>query len=108
MDVRTDQAGDPWTEGAEGRDPAAARVERRYRPGRARFGHFDGAFQRLVDQAPDGGLDPQPGQQGESPGFGHPHQAVEVTASVMPCASSQRSASIAALQPSAAAVTAWR
>ena len=36
------------------------------------------------------------------------HQAVAVAASVMPWASSQRSASIAALQPSAAAVTAWR
>jgi hypothetical protein len=36
------------------------------------------------------------------------HQAVAVAASVMPWASSQRSASMAALQPSAAAVTAWR
>ena len=37
----------------------------------------------------------------------HPgYQAVAVAASVIPCASSQRSASIAALQPSAAAVTA--
>ena len=38
---------------------------------------------------------------------GH-YQAVAVAASVMPWASSQRSASIAALQPSAAAVTACR
>ena len=39
----------------------------------------------------------------------HPaYQAVAVAASVIPCASSQRSASIAALQPSAAAVTACR
>jgi hypothetical protein len=36
------------------------------------------------------------------------YQAVDVATSVMPCDSSQRSASIAALQPSAAAVTAWR
>ena len=36
------------------------------------------------------------------------YQAVVVAASVMPSASSQRSASMAALQPSAAAVTAWR
>jgi transposase-like protein len=36
------------------------------------------------------------------------YQAVEVATSVMPCDSSQRSASMAALQPSAAAVTAWR
>jgi hypothetical protein len=36
------------------------------------------------------------------------YQAVAVLASVIPCDSSQRSASIAALQPSAAAVTAWR
>ena len=36
------------------------------------------------------------------------YQAVAVAASVMPWASSQRSASIAALQPSPAAVTAWR
>ena len=36
------------------------------------------------------------------------YQAVAVAASVMPSASSQRSASMAALQPSAAAVTAWR
>ena len=37
-----------------------------------------------------------------------PYQAVVVAASVMPWASSQRSASMAALQPSPAAVTAWR
>ena len=38
-----------------------------------------------------------------------PHyQAVAVAASVIPWASSQRSASMAALQPSPAAVTAWR
>ena len=36
------------------------------------------------------------------------YQAVSVLASVMPCDSSQRSASIAAMQPSPAAVTAWR
>ncbi len=36
------------------------------------------------------------------------HQAVAVAASVIPWASSQRSASMAALQPSAAAVTACR
>ena len=36
------------------------------------------------------------------------YQAVAVVASLMPSCSSQRSASIAALQPSAAAVTAWR
>ena len=36
------------------------------------------------------------------------YQAVAVACSVMPWASSQRSASIAALQPSAAAVMAWR
>ena len=36
------------------------------------------------------------------------YQEVAVAASAMPCASSQRSASMAALQPSAAAVTAWR
>ena len=36
------------------------------------------------------------------------YHAVDVAASAMPCDSSQRSASIAALQPSAAAVTAWR
>jgi len=36
------------------------------------------------------------------------YQAVVVAASVMPSDSSQRSASMAALQPSAAAVTAWR
>jgi hypothetical protein len=36
------------------------------------------------------------------------YQAVAVEASLMPSDSSQRSASIAALQPSAAAVTAWR
>ena len=36
------------------------------------------------------------------------YQAVAVAASVMPWASSQRSASMAALQPSPAAVTAWR
>src|SRR4029079_17145120 len=41
---------------------------------------------------------------GRSQGDGH--QAVAVEASVIPCDSSQRSASIAALQPSAAAVTA--
>jgi hypothetical protein len=37
-----------------------------------------------------------------------PYQAVVVAASVMPSDSSHRSASMAALQPSAAAVTAWR
>ena len=37
-----------------------------------------------------------------------PYQAVAVAASVIPSDSSQRSASMAALQPSAAAVTAWR
>jgi hypothetical protein len=36
------------------------------------------------------------------------YQAVAVAASLIPSDSSQRSASIAALQPSAAAVTAWR
>ncbi len=36
------------------------------------------------------------------------YQAVAVTASAMPSDASQRSASIAALQPSPAAVTAWR
>ena len=36
------------------------------------------------------------------------YQAVAVDASAMPSASSQRSASMAALQPSPAAVTAWR
>ncbi len=36
------------------------------------------------------------------------YQAVAVAASAMPCDSSQRSASMAALQPSAAAVMAWR
>ena len=39
---------------------------------------------------------------------GRPYQAVRVATSVMPWASSQRSASMAALQPSAAAVTAGR
>ena len=39
---------------------------------------------------------------------GDVYQAVVVAASVMPSDSSQRSASMAALQPSAAAVTAWR
>ena len=39
---------------------------------------------------------------------GRRYQAVAVVASEMPSASSQRSASIAALQPSAAAVTACR
>src|SRR4029079_16175222 len=43
---------------------------------------------------------------GRSQGDGY--QAVAVAASVIPSDSSQRSASIAALQPSAAAVTAWR
>ena len=37
-----------------------------------------------------------------------PYQAEADAASVMPWDSSQRSASMAALQPSAAAVTAWR
>ena len=36
------------------------------------------------------------------------YHAVDVAASAMPCDSSQRSASMAALHPSAAAVTAWR
>ncbi len=36
------------------------------------------------------------------------YQAVAVWTSVIPSDSSQRSASMAALQPSAAAVTAWR
>ena len=39
---------------------------------------------------------------------GRRYQAVAVDASAMPSDSSQRSASIAALQPSPAAVTAWR
>jgi hypothetical protein len=43
----------------------------------------------------------------EEPG-GEGYQAPAVLASVMPWDSSQRSASMAALQPSAAAVTAWR
>ena len=43
--------------------------------------------------------------------YGHPgrrHHAVAVRASAIPSASSQRSASMAARQPSPAAVTAWR
>ena len=76
--------------------------------GRPRLGGSDRVIERLVHEAADGRADSQPGQEGEAPGFGHPYQAVAVAASMMPWASSQRSASMAALQPSAAAVTACR
>jgi len=49
---------------------------------------------------------PRPRRRAAPPA--EPYQAVRVATSVMPWASSQRSASMAALQPSAAAVTACR
>jgi hypothetical protein len=108
VDVGADQAIDARSERAQSRDPSASRVERRHGSRRPPLGRPDGAVKRLVYEGSDGWVDPQPLQEGEPPGLRHTYQAVEVAASVMPCASSQRSASIAALQPSAAAVTAWR
>ena len=108
MDVGAHEPVDPWPERAQCRDPPAARVERRDRARPALLGGVDRVVERLVDERSDRRPDPQPREEGKTPGFGHSYQAVEVAASVMPWASSQRSASMAALQPSPAAVTACR
>ena len=93
----------------EGRDAHGAAAVRRgagARPDRMRDGRpGDRLVQRDADQRLDGRLDAEAGQEVEA---SRSYHAVAVAASVMPCDSSQRSASIAALQPSAAAVTACR
>ena len=108
VDVRADEAIDARSERPQCRNPAAAGIEHRDRARRSSLGGGDGTVERLVNQGSERRADPQPGQEGEAPSLSHAYQAVEVAASVMPWASSQRSASMAALQPSPAAVTAWR
>ena len=108
VDVGPDQAFNPWPEAAQRRDAAAARVEDRDPTRSPLLGRADRVIERLADEGTDRGPDAQPRKKGEPPGLVHAYRAVEVAASVMPWASSQRSASIAALQPSPAAVTACR
>lgn len=108
MDVGSDESPDPRPERPQRGYAAAPGIERGNRTERPPLSSRDRLIERRLNQYSDRWIDPEPWQEGEAPGLGHPHQAVEVAASVIPCASSQRSASIAALQPSAAAVTAWR
>ena len=108
MDVGADQSTNSRTEGAQRGDAPAASVQGSDRARPALFCGTDRVVKRFVHERSDRRPDPQPVQEGEAPGLGHSYQAVEVAASVIPSASSQRSASMAALQPSPAAVTAWR
>ena len=68
VDVGADESRDPGPEGAQGRDPAAAGVEGRHGTRRAGLGRRDGAIERLVDEASDARVDPQPGSRANRPG----------------------------------------
>ena len=109
MDVGADEACDAGPEGLQLRDTAAAGVEDReptgLEAGRGVKRRLELALDDLGGRRPDA----QPGKDREPAALpGWHYQAVAVDVSAMPCDSSQRSASIAALQPSPAAVTAWR
>ena len=112
VDVRPDQPPDPRTERAELGDAPAACVEDGDRPPRpidTGLSVGDRVVERRLDQARDGRRDTEAFDDRLAALGRHAvYQAVAVAASVIPCASSQRSASIAALQPSPAAVTACR
>ena len=84
VDISTYQSVDPGPECPQRRNPAAARIERGDRTWRACLGRPDRPIQGLVHEAPDGRADTQSWQEGETPEFGHPYQALEVAASVMP------------------------
>ena len=97
------------SDGLEGRRDGLSRGPRP-RPAATRMGLGDDMNDKEGSSS-DGGRRP-PGccaaRRGAPRLAGTPYQAVAVVASLIPWASSQRSASIAALQPSPAAVTAWR
>ena len=97
VDIGADESGDAGAEVAEGGSAPAAGVQ----DGDAarRCTGLSGG-DRLLEQAPNQLVD-----VGRSSGA---HHADAVLASAIPCDSSHRSASIAARQPSPAAVTAWR
>ena len=105
MDVRADEPSDTRSVGGQGRCAAAACVQRDDLLGRSRRPR-ERPVQGFVDQFPCGRSDSTPGKDRRS--AGSPHHAVAVLASVTPCDSSQRSASMAAFEPSPAAVTACR
>ena len=117
MDVRPDEAADPGTVGDQRGDTSAAGVEDRQR-GQA-TGPRRAGRPRLArrprpgrpDDVAERGRDAQAWQDREPAALGHEPGLPAVARSppaTMPRASSQRSASIAALAPSPAAVTAWR
>ena len=108
MDVGSHEPLDPGPELAQRGDTPAAGIEDRDDTDERTSASAMAESSALRTRTLDGRFDAQPGAARESRGFGHPYQAVAVAASVIPSASSQRSASMAALQPSAAAVTAWR
>ena len=116
-------------------DQARGRIATRTTTTWSRYGRKNATMRRIVARAPllgdrrelGGGSTPHPASRRPSARrrapappvaarvppprgkpCGRPYQAVAVAASVIPWASSQRSASMAALQPSPAAVTAWR
>ena len=108
MDVDANEAIDPVAERDQRRRPSATGVEHRDVPGRARRRGIDRRPECSLQTRGDRRLDAEPLDQVVASSLRGGHQAVAVAASVMPCDSSQRSASMAALQPSAAAVTACR
>ena len=110
VDVHADEPADALPERAQLAEPAAARVERRGASVGERLVKplLDDVLRgRYETQAP---RDPRIGGNcGGAVGLLRDrHHAVAVADWLMPSLSSQRSASIAALQPSPAAVTAWR
>ncbi len=110
MDVDADETPDPGPNRSEGRPLAAPGIEGDEGPsGGRRLDPVEGGLEPLAKEgaeAPLGRRAVSSVAVGSVPRVAH--HAVAVAASTMPRDSSQRSASMAALQPSPAAVTAWR
>ncbi len=113
MDIDAHDAREARPERREGRAAATACIERGHCRPRVTcaivigLGSVDRDAQSLSKEVGNVREEPQPAEQRLASGPVD-HQAVAVTASTIPCSSSQRSASMAALQPSPAAVIAWR